>query len=141
MVIFGFQIDTFQGPTPILRVGPGNQQLILVGGFDWPEGPMIDHLCFDVEDFDPDRLVKVLEGFGVKYQGEAMRVKGPNQSYLTRRMPDRGGAPEGTYEFYFTGPHNIVIQLQDARYCGGAGYLGDVCGTPEKPTGFALPHH
>src|SRR5213078_3607837 len=34
-------------------------------------------------------------------------------------------------EFYFRDPDGIVIQLQDPRYCGGAGPLGDVCPRPE----------
>jgi hypothetical protein len=42
-------------------------------------------------------------------------------------MSDRGGAPEGTPELYFTDPDGIFIQLQDATYCGGSGYLGNVC--------------
>ena len=42
-------------------------------------------------------------------------------------MPDRGGAPEGTPELYFTDPDGLVMQLQDPSYCGGAGYLGNVC--------------
>ena len=40
---------------------------------------------------------------------------------------DRGGAPEGTPELYFTDPDGILMQLQDVTYCGGAGYLGDMC--------------
>ena len=52
---------------------------------------------------------------------------GPLTSYVTMRMPDRGGAPEGTPELYFTDPDGILLQLQDVRYCGGGGYLGDVC--------------
>ena len=54
---------------------------------------------------------------------------------MTMRMPDRGGAPGGTPELYFTDPDGILLQLQDARYCGGNGYLGEECGTPENPTG------
>jgi len=138
--LFGFQIDTYQGPTPIMRVGPGNQQLILVGGYEWPGGNQIDHVCFEVEDFDLGRISKVLEGYGVTPQGEAMRPDGKSQSYYTMRKPDRGGAPNGTAEFYFANPDGIIIQLQDARYCGGAGYLGDECGTPENPTGRGRSH-
>jgi hypothetical protein len=48
-------------------------------------------------------------------------------SYVTLRMPNRGGAEGGTPEFYFLDPDGLLIQLQDATYCGGAGYLGDVC--------------
>lgn len=138
--LFGFQIDTYQGPTPILRVGLENQQLILVGGHDWPGGNQIDHVCFEVEDFDVKRISKVLEDYGVKSQGEAMRPDGRSHSYFTMRKPDRGGAPDGTAEFYFADPDGIIIQLQDARYCGGAGYLGDKCGTTENPTGRGLSH-
>jgi hypothetical protein len=47
--------------------------------------------------------------------------------YVTRRMPDRGGAPGGTPELYFTDPDGILLQLQDVSYCGGGGYLGDEC--------------
>jgi hypothetical protein len=50
-------------------------------------------------------------------------------------MESRGGAPGGTPELYFTDPDGILIQLQDARYCGGNGYLGEECGTVENPTG------
>ena len=43
------------------------------------------------------------------------------------RMENRGGAKEGTPEFYFTDPDGLVIQLQDVTYCGGGGVLGNVC--------------
>lgn len=138
--LFGFQIDTYQGPTPILRVGSGNQQLILVGGFNWPGGDRIDHVCFTVEDFGIERLAKVLEEYGVKHKGETMRAEGKMVSYWTKRLPDRGGDPDGTAEFYFSDFDGIYMQLQDARYCGGSGYLGDKCGTPENPTGRNRHH-
>ena len=35
----------------------------------------------------------------------------------------------------FTDPDGILLQLQDSRYCGGAGYYGEICGTVENPTG------
>jgi hypothetical protein len=43
------------------------------------------------------------------------------------RRDDRGGAAEGTPELYFTDPDGLIIQLQDVRYCGGSGVLGNVC--------------
>ena len=49
------------------------------------------------------------------------------QSYVTMRMENRGGAKEGTPELYFTDPDGLPIQLQDVKYCGGGGYLGDLC--------------
>ena len=38
-----------------------------------------------------------------------------------------GQAPEGTPELYFSDPDGLSIQLQDPSYCGGGGYLGEVC--------------
>jgi hypothetical protein len=49
------------------------------------------------------------------------------------RMPNRGGAPGGTPELYFTDPDGIRLQIQDMRYSGGSGYLGDVRGGKTKP--------
>lgn len=133
--LFGLPVDTYQGALPVLRVGAGNQFLALGGGGAGPAGPAIHHACLTVDDFDVDRLLGVLEGYGVTPRGEAAGPAGPLQSYVTMRMPDRGGAPGGTPELYFTDPDGILFQLQDARYCGGDGYLGDECGTPGNPTG------
>jgi len=47
--------------------------------------------------------------------------------WISMRMPNRGGAEGGTPELYFSDPDGIRIQLQDAGYCGGTGYLGDDC--------------
>ena len=95
----------------------------------------IHHASLSVEDFDVDRIFSVLEGYGLTVLGEAGGAGGPLQAYLTMRGPDRGGAPEGTPELYFTDPDGILLQLQDPTYCGGNGYLGDECGTVENPTG------
>ena len=133
--LFGMPVDTYQGALPVLRVGSGNQFLALGGGGGGPLGPHIHHACLTVDDFDVDRILGVLEDFGVTPRGDATGPVGPLQSYVTMRMPDRGGAPGGTPELYFTDPDGILLQLQDARYCGGNGYLGEECGTPENPTG------
>ena len=133
--LFGLPVDTYQGALPVLRVGSGNQFLALAGAGGGPTGPIIHHACFSVDDFDPDRIIEVLEGYGVTPRGDAQGPVGPVTSYVTMRMPDRGGATDGTPELYFTDPDGILIQLQDARYCGGNGVLGDECGTVENPTG------
>ena len=133
--LFGMPIDTYQGALPVLRVGSGNQFLALAGAGGGPRGPVIHHACLTVDDFDPDRILGVLEDYGVTARGEAQGPVGPLTSYVTMRMENRGGAPGGTPELYFTDPDGILIQLQDSSYCGGNGYLGDVCGTPEAPTG------
>ena len=51
----------------------------------------------------------------------------PLRSYVSMRMPNRGGAKDGTAELYFTDPDGILIQLQDTSYCGGGGPMGEVC--------------
>ena len=131
--LFGLEIDTYQGALPVLRVGSGNQFLA------FPRVPptsgRIHHASLSVEDFDVDRIFSVLEGYGLTVLGEGGGADGPLQAYVSMRGPDRGGVPEGTPELYFTDPDGILLQLQDAAYCGGNGYLGDECGTVENPTG------
>ena len=136
--LFGLTVDTYQGALPVLRVGSGNQFLALAGAGGGPLGPIIHHACLTVDDVDVDRILGVLEDYGVtprRSPGVAPGPVGPLESYVTMRMENRGGAPGGTPELYFTDPDGILLQLQDARYCGGNGYLGDECGTPENPTG------
>ena len=66
----------------------------------------------------------VLEDHGVSRREDA---PGPLKHWISLRMPNRGGAPEGTPELYFSAPDGLSIQLQDPSYCGGGGYLGEVC--------------
>ena len=133
--LFGLPVVTYQGALPVLRVGSGNQFLALAGAGRGPQSAIIHHACLTVDDFDPDHILGVLEGYSVTPRGDAQRPVGPLTSYVTMRMENRGGAPGGTPELYFTDPDGVLLQLQDAQYCGGAGYLGNVCGTPEVPTG------
>ena len=134
--IFELPVDTYQGPTPILRVGSGNASIVLFDRNSEPEAkelkPYFDHVCFAVENFDVDRIEKALGEYGLQVLGEAFRSTGPLQTYYTARMPDRGGDPEGTNELYLTDPDGTVIQLQDARYAGGCGHLGEIRGTGVK---------
>ena len=81
-----------------------------------------------MEDFNPDKVLKTLADFGVKARGSATGPPGPLLSYVTMRTEDRGGAKGGTPELYFTDPDGILMQIQDVTYCGGSGYLGQVCG-------------
>ena len=80
-----------------------------------------------MDNFNPDAVIKSLEGFGIKPRGNAQGAPGPLVHYITMRMENRGGAKDGTPELYFTDPDGLLIQLQDTKYCGGAGFLGDVC--------------
>jgi catechol 2,3-dioxygenase-like lactoylglutathione lyase family enzyme len=133
--VFGFQVQAHQGPTaPLLGVGPGVHFLMFTGGgaprgtnpAAPARGPRIDHACLGMANFNPDNVVKILEGYGIKPRGQAPST--PLVWYISQRMENRGGAPgTGTPELYFTDPDNIPIQLQDVKYCGGGGFLGDVC--------------
>lgn len=131
--LFGLPVDTYQGALPVLRVGSGKQFIVLPAVP--PMAGRIHHASFAVDDFDVDRIFSVLEGYGLTVLGEGGGANGPLQTYVTMRGPDRGGAPGGTPELYFTDPDGILIQLQDMNYCGGNGYLGEECGTEENPTG------
>ena len=123
--LFGMPITRHQGALPLLSVGSGRQFLALAQG---PGPARIHHASMSMENFQHEEVMATLEEFGVRPR--AAGAQGPPEpltSYVTMRMPDRGGAPEGTPELYFTDPDGILLQLQDVRYCGGGGYLGDVC--------------
>ena len=135
--LFGFSIRSYQGPTaPTLAVGPTVQFLMFTGGgaparggapAAPPRRASINHACMSMDAFKPDDVVKALESYGLKPRESAQGPVGPMRHYVSMRMENRGGAPEGTPELYFTDPDGLLIQLQDAKYCGGSGYLGDVC--------------
>jgi catechol 2,3-dioxygenase-like lactoylglutathione lyase family enzyme len=131
--LFGFSIRSYQGPNaPTLAVGPGVAFLMFAGvaggrGAAASVQPSINHLCLTTDRFNPDSVLKTLESYGIKPRETTQGSVGPLRSYVTMRMENRGGAKEGTPELYFTDPDGILIQLQDVRYCGGSGVLGDVC--------------
>jgi len=64
----------------------------------------INHLCLGVEHFDADAVLKTLTARG-----------------LTARIRQRGD----TKELYLTDPDGISVQIQDTKYIGGVGPLGD----------------
>jgi catechol 2,3-dioxygenase-like lactoylglutathione lyase family enzyme len=64
----------------------------------------INHVCFGMENFDADAVLKQLTDRGVKGN---IRLRGD------------------TKELYFTDPDGIRVQLQDVKYIGGTGVLGD----------------
>jgi catechol 2,3-dioxygenase-like lactoylglutathione lyase family enzyme len=85
----------------------------------------IDHACVAMDNFDPAAVTKTLVGYGLKQQDGQART--PLVTYISLRMPNRGGAEGGTPELYFTDPDGLAIQIQDVKYCGGGGYLGELC--------------
>jgi catechol 2,3-dioxygenase-like lactoylglutathione lyase family enzyme len=135
--LFGLEVQARQGPSaPLLGVGTGVQFLMFTGGAGAgragapaapPRPASINHVCMNMDTFKPEDILKTLEGYGIKPRGNTQGPAGPMVSYVSMRMENRGGAKEGTPELYFTDPDGLLIQLQDAKYCGGSGYLGDLC--------------
>jgi catechol 2,3-dioxygenase-like lactoylglutathione lyase family enzyme len=132
--LFGLAVRSYQGPgAPTLAIGPSVQFLMFTGGGGGragapPRAAGINHVCFGMDRFDPEKVLKTLETYGITPRGDAPGPARPMKSYVTMRMENRGGAPGGTPELYFTDPDGLLIQLQDAKYCGGSGFLGDICG-------------
>jgi catechol 2,3-dioxygenase-like lactoylglutathione lyase family enzyme len=132
--LFGLRVQAYQGPTaPALGVG-GVQFLMFAGGGGRgrangaPQPGSINHLCMNMDGFNPDAVIKSLENYGIKPRGAAAPgPAAPLVHYISLRMENRGGAKEGTPELYFTDPDGLLIQIQDTKYCGGAGILGEVC--------------
>jgi catechol 2,3-dioxygenase-like lactoylglutathione lyase family enzyme len=138
--VFGTPVRSRQATTPAMGIGPGVMFLMFIGGGGGrgargrgadaapaaPPGPRasVNHVSMNMENFKPDEVMQTLATFGIK---EGATNAGPLSSYITRRMPDRGGAEGGTPELYFRDPDGLLLQLQDVKYCGGGGFLGDVC--------------
>lgn len=100
--LFGLPLLTRQDPGMNLGTGAG-----FLGIYPAQAGATtgsINHVCFGMENFDAEAMVKQLAGHGVK---ASIRLRGE------------------TKELYFTDPDGIRVQLQDVRYKGGTGVLGD----------------
>lgn len=139
--VFGTPVRSRQAATPAMGIGvPGVHFLMFIGGGGGrggrgrgadpaaapPAGPRanVNHVSVNMENFNPDEVMKTLASYGIK---EGATNAGPLSSYITKRMPDRGGAEGGTPELYFRDPDGLLLQIQDVKYCGGGGFLGDVC--------------
>jgi len=136
--LFGWRVQGYQAPAgstnaPFLNAGNGVEFLMFGGGGGGrggaPAAPRgsINHLCMSMDNFNPDAVIKNLESYGLKPRGNPQGTTGPMVHYISLRMENRGGAKDGTPELYFTDPDGLLIQLQDTKYCGGAGSLGEIC--------------
>jgi catechol 2,3-dioxygenase-like lactoylglutathione lyase family enzyme len=121
---FGFGIRAYQGASPLLAVGPAGEFLMFTRAAEGA-GPRIDHCCLTVDGFEVEHIQRVLESHGMRPRDAA--GPGPLRHWVSMRMPNRGGAPEGTPELYFSDPDGLSIQLQHPTYCGGTGYHGESC--------------
>lgn len=109
--LFGMPVISRQGNATNLQIGAGPQFLGVSAAGSNP--PRLDHLCLGVEDFNVERITRIL---------------------AQHRAASTTGAREGAPGIFVTDPNGFVIQLQDARYCGGGGPLGNACPAPEPPS-------
>ena len=86
-------------------------------------GARIDHMCMSMKGFNSGTVTKTLNSYGLRTQGQG-EPRGPMMTYISLRMPNRGGREDGTPELYFIDPDGLSVQLQDTTYCGGSGFLG-----------------
>jgi catechol 2,3-dioxygenase-like lactoylglutathione lyase family enzyme len=132
--LFGLHVRSKQGAALGLGVGPGIGFVMFTGGGGGgrgaaaaaPRPASIGHVCMNLPNFNVESIQKTLATVGITPRGEAQGgPTGPLKTYISMRMPNRGGAEGGTPELYFTDPDGLAIQLQDVTYCGGGGYLGN----------------
>jgi catechol 2,3-dioxygenase-like lactoylglutathione lyase family enzyme len=126
--LFGMPLVHRQGSVPVLRIGSGPQFIALYNAGSALPG--IGHVCFAVEDFNPDRVMQTLAVHGV---AKTIPGTAPETAWVRMRGEKAGGAREGTPELYFNDPDGITFQLQAATYCGGAGVGGELCSMNERP--------
>ena len=128
---FGMDVQALQAASPLLGVGQESDFLMFISlgraGRASTAPARINHACLTLEDFDVQRIQSALEEHGIQPRGTGPGGSGPLRHWVSMRMPNRGGAREGTPELYFSDPDGLSIQLQDVRYCGGGGYLGESC--------------
>ena len=109
---FGKTYQAYQGPgAPVIGVGDGLQFLMYVGGSTEgaPTAPArIDHTCFSVTNFNVDRILAQLTEYGLTARQDPQDTQ-PLMHWISMRMPNRGGAPGGSPELYFSDPDNIRL--------------------------------
>ncbi|MFN2443997.1 MAG: VOC family protein [Vicinamibacterales bacterium] len=100
--LFNMPVLTRQDPGVNLSAGAGFLGIYPTQG--GATAGSINHVCFGLENFDAGAVLKTLTDRGVKAR---IRLRGD------------------TEELYLTDPDGISVQLQDVKYKGGVGPLGD----------------
>jgi len=131
--VFGLPIRAMQGAGATLAIGEGTDGVVFNASANNPNAISgINHACFTIEDFDPERVMAILidGGFQPIEAGIPALIKPSTCWVRWRQRANNGGGPTsplGTPELYFTDPDNLRIQIQDVTYCGGSGRLGQIC--------------
>ena len=131
--VFGLPVRAMQGDGVTLAIGEGTDGIVFNAAANNPNAVSgINHACFTIENFDPERVMAILIEHGLEpiETGIPSLVKPLTCRVRWRQRANNGGGPTsplGTPELYFTDPDNLRIQLQDVSYCGGSGRLGQIC--------------
>jgi len=105
--LFGLPVQARQGSTTVLRIGAG-PQFVALNKIGANAKPGIHHFCMTVDNFDSERILKILAAHGVTKTDAASTE--PFKAWVRVRREDTGGAKEGTPELYFTDPDGIVVE-------------------------------
>jgi catechol 2,3-dioxygenase-like lactoylglutathione lyase family enzyme len=100
--LFGLPLLTNQPPG--VNLATGSSFLGIYPAQGGAAKGSINHLCLGMNNFDADAVLKNLQDRGLQAR---IRLRGD------------------TKELYLTDPDGISVQLQDAKYIGGVGPLGD----------------
>jgi catechol 2,3-dioxygenase-like lactoylglutathione lyase family enzyme len=130
---FGLPVRAMQGAGATLAIGEGTDGVVFNGAANNPNAASgINHVCFTIESFDPERVMAILieNGLTPIESGIPALIKPLTCWVRWRQRANNGGGPTsplGTPELYFTDPDNLRVQIQDVSYCGGSGRLGQIC--------------
>jgi catechol 2,3-dioxygenase-like lactoylglutathione lyase family enzyme len=131
--VFGLPVRAMQGDGVTLAIGEGTDGVVFNATANNPKAVSgINHACFTIERFDPERTMAILIENGLEpiENGIPSLIKPLTCRVRWRQRANNGGGPTsplGTPELYFTDPDNLRIQIQDVSYCGGSGRLGQIC--------------
>jgi catechol 2,3-dioxygenase-like lactoylglutathione lyase family enzyme len=114
----GVEADWQKPVVPMLAIGSGPEFISFAQGAGRLGGrDRIDHFGFGMDRFDAQLVVKLLEAHGIK---------------SNVRM--RADSTPPVAELKFNDPDNVIVQIQDATYCGGSGALGSRCANKPAPS-------
>jgi len=130
--LFGLRVQSRQGTTVSMGIGSTRQSVVFNTAANTGGVGGINHVCFTIRNFDPGRAMGLLIDNGLEpiEFGNSSLIKPLTCRVRLRQRAANGGGPAsplGTAELYLTDPDNISIQLQDVSYCGGSGWLGQIC--------------
>ena len=131
--VLGLRPQAMQASTACMALGSGPDFIAIPTTANNPNAKAgVNHVCFAIDGFDPNRVMGILAQHGLEpiEYGVAAAIKPLTCRTRLRQRSNNGGGPThplGTPELYFNDPDNITIQIQDVKYCGGSGALGEIC--------------